>query len=329
MAVLPELGKEYPQPGEEQDIQDIIDSIIPHLKKTYAPGKILRQFHAKMHGFVEAVFTVDNDLPVNMQHGFLQPGKTYKAWIRFSNGNAKVTDDRKADLRGMAVKLVEVPGDMLVQDKKMPQSQDILLVNYPTLMSAQVADFKKNIEAICGGFVGMLKFGINPSNWPTLIRTLQSMKKIDNLFTQQYWSVSPSRLGTPDQAIKYSVIPATQPAVLDPDKSNPDFLRDSMQAELNKQDFTFHFMIQFQEDAVSMPIENPCVEWKSKWHKVAEIKIPRQLFNTVERNESGEHASYSPWHSLAAHQPLGGISRARKEAYAAIAAFRLQNNQNI
>ena len=27
MAVLPELGKEYPQPGEEQDTQDIIDSI--------------------------------------------------------------------------------------------------------------------------------------------------------------------------------------------------------------------------------------------------------------------------------------------------------------
>jgi hypothetical protein len=329
MAIVPQLGKEYPQPGEEQDIEDIIDTIIQHLKKTYPPGKTLRQFHAKMHGFVEAVFTVEPDLPANVQYGFLQPGKAYKARIRFSNGNTQVFDDRKADLRGMAIKLLNVPGDMLVPDETMPQSQDILLVSYPTLMSPDVAGFKKNIRALCGGFPGMLRFGINPLNWPTLIRTLRSMKKTDNLFSQSYWSVSPSRLGTPDQAIKYSAVPATQPAVNHPEKTHPDFLRDVMQQELNTHDFRFHFLVQFQEDAISMPIENPCMEWKSDWHKVAEITIPKQLFNTAERNESGEHASYSPWHSLAEHQPLGGISRARKKAYGAISAFRSQYNQII
>ncbi|HEY5325606.1 MAG TPA: hypothetical protein VIJ27_01285 [Mucilaginibacter sp.] len=325
----PETGKEYIQPNEEQDIDIIIDTIIQYLKKTYPSGNTLRQFHAKMHGFVEAVFKVDDNLPPNIQHGFLQAGKSYKTWIRFSNGNAKIVDDRKGDLRGMAIKLLDVPGDMLVQDEASPQSQDILLVSYPTLMTADVAGFKANINALCGGLIGVIKFGINPFNWPTLIRTLQSMKKMNNLFNQQYWSVSPSRLGTTDQAIKYSVAPASTPTILQPTKKNPHFLRDVMQEELNQQDFIFHFMIQFQEDAVSMPIENPCVEWKSPWIKVGEMTIPRQVFNTVERDALGENASYSPWHSLAAHQPLGGVSRARKKAYAAIAAYRLQNNQNL
>ena len=329
MAVIPELGKEYPAPGEEQDIKEIIDTIIQHLKRVYPAGKTLRQFHAKMHGFVEAAFIVEKDLPLHMRHGFLQPGQTFKARIRFSNGSAQVVDDRKADLRGMAIKLLNVPGNMLVQDEKMLQSQDLLLVSYPTLMSPHVADFKRNIKAICGGFFGMLGFGVNPINWPTLVRILRSMKKMDNLFNNEYWSVSPSRLGTPDQAVKYSVVPVTRPAVIYPDKSHPDFLRNTLQQELNTHDFRFDFRIQFQEDAVTMPIENPCVEWRSPWHKVAELVIPKQIFNTAERNEAGEHASYSPWHSLPAHQPLGGISRARKEAYSAIAAYRLQHNQNI
>jgi len=137
------------------------------------------------------------------------------------------------------------------------------------------------------------------------------------------------RPGAPDLAVKYSAVPATKLAVTHPDKTDPCFLREVMQAELNTHEFRFHFLLQFQEDAVTMPIENPCVEWRSEWHKVAEIIIPKQFFDTTERNEAGERASYSPWHSLPEHRPLGGISRARRAVYATISAFREQNNKNL
>lgn len=328
MTGIPEPGKEYVQPGEERDIEDIIATILRHLKKTYPPGRSLRQFHPKMHGFLSAQFRVDPGLPANMRHGFLQPGKVYNAWIRFSNGNSRVSDDHKADLRGMAIKLLDVPGEMLEADQGMPQSQDILLVSYPTLMSPDIASFKRNIRAICGGFGAMVWFALNPRNWPTLIRTLRSMKKTENLFGLQYWSVSPSRLGNGDQAIKYSAVPASRPAVSGADRGNPDYLRDNMQKELGMHPFIFHLLVQFQEDAVSMPIENPCVEWRSKWYKVGQIIVPEQVFNTAERNQSGRQASFSPWHSLPEHQPLGGISRARRKVYAAISKFRLENTLN-
>jgi hypothetical protein len=36
--------------------------------------------------------------------------------------------------------------------------------------------------------------------------------------------------------------------------------------------------------------------------------------------------SFSAWHALAAHRPLGGIMRARQAAYAAAARFRVDYN---
>ena len=324
-----QLGQEYIQPNEDRDISEMIEMIRKRLARVYAPGKVMRQFHPKMHGFVQAQFRVDSELPASMRHGFLVPGKVYSAWVRFSNGNSRVSDDHKADLRGMAIKLLDVPGEMLESDPRMPQTQDILLVSYPTLMSPDVAAFKKNIRALCGGILSMVWFGLNPGNWPTLVRTLRSMKKTSSLFSLQYWSVAPSRLGGGDQAVKYSAIPASRAAVRSVDRGNPNFLRDNMQEELSQRPFVFDFCIQFQEDAVAMPIENPCVEWKSKWHKVGQIVILEQVFNTAERDHAGEQASFSPWHSLGEHRPLGGVSRARRKVYAAIGAWREEQNQKL
>ncbi|XZF14143.1 catalase family protein [Chitinophagaceae bacterium MMS25-I14] len=325
----PETGKEYIQPNEARDTQEIIDTIISRLKRDYKPGQTLRQFHAKMHGCVKATFTVADNIPENFRYGIFIPGKVYDAWIRFSNGNTHIVDDRKGDLRGMAIKLLDVPGDVLTQDPVLPQSQDFLLVSYPTLMSATVAAFKKNIKALCNGPLAMVSFALNPGNWGALVRTLQSMKKCGNLFLQQYWSVVPSKLGSDNQAVKYTAIPDARSVVQKIDKSDPDFLRKVMQQELSAQDFKFDFMVQLQEDPVTMPIENPCVKWHSAWHKVATIRIQQQLFDTAERNNFGEHLSFNPWHSLEAHRPLSGISRARKAAYDAISKYRLTHNQQV
>jgi hypothetical protein len=37
--------------------------------------------------------------------------------------------------------------------------------------------------------------------------------------------------------------------------------------------------------------------------------------------------SFSPWHALAAHRPLGAIMRTRKQVYANAARFRAEHNQ--
>ena len=91
---------------------------------------------------------------------------------------------------------------------------------------------------------------------------------------------------------------------------------------LNNKKASFDFLIQFQTDAEKMPIEDPTIEWKSPFHKVATIEIPPQKFDSPQQMVFCENLSYSPWHSLADHQPLGGINRARKQIYAATSQLR-------
>jgi hypothetical protein len=323
---LKELGREYISPNEDGDTEEIITAITNRLRRDYAPGKTKRQFHAKMHGCLQATFTVEADVPLHLAFGFLTPGRTYQTWLRYSNGNTRITDDNKADLRGLAIKLLNVPGQILVQDEAYPQSQDFLLVTYPTLMSADVASFKRTIVALCGGFWPMLLFSLHPINWRTLIRTVKSLKKHHNLFDTQYWSVSPYRLGKSDQAVKYSVIPSARIDADSVDTSDSNFLRSTIERELKSGPRSFDFLIQLQEDAENMPIEDTTVEWKSPWKKVATITISPQNFNTAERNAFGENLTFSPWHCLKENQPLGGVNRARKAAYLALSRFRLERN---
>ena len=64
-----------------------------------------------------------------------------------------------------------------------------------------------------------------------------------------------------------------------------------------------------------MPVEDPTVEWTAPWQKVATIRIPPQSFDSPEQMAFGENLSFTPWHTLPEHRPLGGVNRARKRIY--------------
>ena len=60
-------------------------------------GMLLRGVHPKSHGCVRAEFTVDEDLAEDRRVGlFATPGRTYEAWIRYSNAAVLREDDLKA-----------------------------------------------------------------------------------------------------------------------------------------------------------------------------------------------------------------------------------------
>ena len=64
------------------------------------------------------------------------------------------------------------------------------------------------------------------------------------------------------------------------------------------------------------------VEWPedaAPFQTVARIWIPRQTFDTPGRMAFGENLSFTPWHAIAAHEPLGEINRVRKEVYSRLA----------
>ena len=78
-----------------------------------------------------------------------------------------------------------------------------------------------------------------------------------------------------------------------------------------------------------MSVEDSMTEWKedeAPFSKVASIRIPRQTFDTVEQNAFCENLSFSPWHALPEHKPLGVTNRLRKVIYEHISRVRHEMN---
>src|SRR5207247_2181951 len=118
-------------------------------------GSAHRDAHAKAHGCVRAEFKVDEKLPGDLRRGLFQEGKTYKAWIRFSNGSGRAGPDSKGDGRGMAVKLIA--GNA---------TQDFLMINAPAFFVRDAADYVAFSSAAAAGKPASFFFpGLNPLRW--------------------------------------------------------------------------------------------------------------------------------------------------------------------
>jgi hypothetical protein len=63
-----------------------------------------------------------------------------------------------------------------------------------------------------------------------------------------------------------------------------------------------------------------------RFYKVATIHIPQQTFDTPQQNEFCENLSFTPWHALPEHKPLGVTNRLRKVIYDHISRVRHEIN---
>src|SRR5690349_20155564 len=69
-----------------------------------ASGPTVRSHHPKTHGVLQATFQV-HELPETYRVGVFAAARPIAAWVRFSNG--REGDDRRPDVRGMAIKLLD------------------------------------------------------------------------------------------------------------------------------------------------------------------------------------------------------------------------------
>lgn len=288
-------------------------------------GIMRRDAHPKMHGVVKAEFIVEPDLPPDLQVGIFAEAHTYHAWIRFSNQDGIIQPDKARDIRGMAIKLMGVPGDKLLEAERDAQTQDFIVISTNVFVTRDVAEFDALIKAMTGSLLAkILFFG---THWRVIWNLVLSLKKFANPLQMRYWSTTPYLFG--HTAVKYSAIPHKTDDADPSPNSGPDFLRDAMIRQLSRREAVFDFCVQLQKNAHTMPIEDPGKEWKeseSPFRKVATIRILQQEFDSEAQRTFGENLSYTPWHSLPAHRPLGGINRARKIVYDAISTFRHERN---
>ena len=325
-------------PTEAADTQAIIENAIAVVEQHSENTRVLRDAHAKAHGCVRAEVSVRADLEATLRQGvFSEPGKTWQAWVRLSNGNAYPQFDRIKDARGMAIKLVDVPGEKLTRDPLHAGEQDFVMFNHPVFFVRDVAEYRSNFAAQAQGKKAMAFFpSIDPRSWELrhLFIALQTLAPApESPVSTIYSSVAPYKLGPHN--IKYRVIPAPEncPTYQLPEQNRdlPNFLRSALyqQLSLDRVPACFELQVQRQNPAYYMPIEDTSIEWDeaiAPFETVADIRLPAQDFDSREQNLACDNLSFNPWHALPAHRPIGGINRLRKAVYEAISTYRLERN---
>lgn len=322
----PALGQERIDSDEPRIAEEMIEAIETISLRRAGDNDIVHRVNqAKSLACLNAEFRVSDNLPRDLRQGLFASPATYPAVVRFANASS--FDDREKDFHGMSIKVSGISGQPLWGQ---PGQQDFLLNSYPALFAANPREFLAFLKAETKD--ARWRFFINPANWDSLTIILKGRKRIDSPLDIRYWSTTPYRFGSdPGAAVKYSARPCSMSDGAGVSKKHENYLRDAVHEQLQRGDACFDFMVQFQRDAHSMPIEDASIIWEedeSPFRKLATIRIPQQDFRSRESMTQCENMQFNPWQSLEAHKPLGGINRVRREVYTSSADFRIQHNQH-
>jgi hypothetical protein len=371
----PSLGEQL-WPNEAHTILSTATVIKTFLQRRFNEGRqderghhvFMRDAHAKADGCVRGEVEVRSDIPEDLRQGvFATPGRTFKAWIRFSDGNSEVRSDDLPDARGMAIKLTGVDGTKLIADMPESTTQDFVMINHPVFFVDDPALYLSTLNVFHSG-VGFEALGqaLSLLKMPDENRQLAlavNGSRIANPLKEVYWSMVPYRLGVPGsdasvQPVKFAVIPvacdnaslpigatdedtvAQQQSLIGSlrDQNKVDFfggvvdsitrgrdpLRAAMERSLGGANACFVLGLQRFVDASRTPIERSVQNWDdvAPFIPVADVTVPRQVFTSDAQDTFCQNLSFTPWHALPAHKPLGAVNRTRLIVYKAISQFR-------
>ena len=331
-AIDSDLGELVAQ-GEQDVAKAIAEAMRQHVAQTYPRGEgpARRDAHPKAHGCVRAEFCVDDVVPEELAQGVFVPGKSYKAWVRFSNGDGNPKrPDSQGDSHGMAIKLLGVPGEKILPDERSAQTHDFLMIDHPVFIIDDPRRYltlieRSNSSSLFKNVLAPLALGLRGA----LIARAISSNRIRSLLGARYWSTTAYRLGCDSRkiAVKYSARPSV-PSSSGGAAAGADYLRERLIADLSQREARFDFLVQ-PRTAATMSVERSTIEWKEEqapFHKVATLIIPKQVFAVPAQDEFGEALSFTPWHALPEHRPLGGVNRVRRVVYEEISRFRHTHN---
>ncbi len=251
--------------------------------------------------------------------------RDYEGKLTLRDAHPKMHGCVKKDVRGVAIKLLDVPGNKLLEGSEDATTHDFLLVSSDVFVARSVAEFDGLVRALTGPrWKAPLYLVSHPS---VAGRVLAALEHHASPAEIRYFSMVPYLFGT--AAVKYSLTPVERTTSPLPDPATPNYLRERLKARLAERGIRFEFAVQLRSDPTRMPIEDATVRWSEReapFRKVATLEIPAQDFDTPERQRFAENLSYNPWRCLPEHRPLGGISRARRQVYRALSAYRHDRN---
>jgi hypothetical protein len=327
-----QLAEEKEDPDEKGSLDAIIDLMADQMRGHFKPGAYERGGNTKTHGIVRATVTIRDDLPERCRRGIFANPRSYPAYVRYSGPGPDVPADiRDVGFASMAVKLMDVPGEKLMEEEKF--TQDFITICTPTFVTPNT---RENAKLQYWSLLEMaLYYFVNPKDPHLLDALMQSLwnETQYNPLGQRYWSCTPYLLGE-GQAMMYSFRPKTKVDTKVPGlpfgRVSFNYLRENMIKTLNRKDVEFDLLIQLQTDPFLMPIENAAVRWPEKlspFIPAATVHIPQQKFDSEAQFAFAKRLKMNPWHCLPEHRPLGNQNRARLRMYYELSKFRQDMNE--
>ncbi len=319
--MTPSTGwKEVVLPGEAERLEALGQAMLAIQKaRARTQGAGGRGLHIKAHGGLRAEFAVSADVPAWAKVGMFAEPKTFKAYVRFSNGMGVRQDDRTPDIRGIGVKVVGVPGKKVIPPLADAKTQDFLAILASALPFKTGEDFgffvthlSKPLKLITGG-IG--RFGFGP--FFKLLNRIKNGQQPPpgSVLTRNYFSAAPIRFG--DYAVRYRFTPV-QPAPEGAAGGHETYLADDVAQRVAAGPVAFDFQVQPFIDEQQTPIEDASVDWPSPYVTLARLTILKQDPKSTEGQALStyvESMSFDPWHAQEELRPLGNFMRARNAAY--------------
>lgn len=280
------------------------------------PGAPTRALHGKSHAGLRARLRVLADLPPHARQGLFVEPRERRAYVRLSNGAGAALPDRGPDLRGLAIKVLDVDGPKVLGEAR---TQDFLMIDSPTVPFASPDEFVAFVTATAEpkGAIGKVvrELGVRRTLGllAGLVRTAKGKPR--GVLDRTFYSATPVSFGP--YAARYAAFPLH--AASDEPAATPerDYLRTRTSARVKRGPLEYELRAQFFEGD-GTPIEDSRVDWRSPFVPVARLTIEAQDAGSPQGVRLGtfiETLSFDPWHALVEHRPLGSVMRARKHAY--------------
>ncbi|WP_236066919.1 catalase family protein [Paraburkholderia haematera] len=282
---------------------------------------------------------IDGPLPTHLAQGlFSQPGR-YPVVIRLSSSPGETGPDSQPAARGFAIKVLGVAGNKVLPDDS-GHTQDFLLVNSPSIAFGDVRsyqcmqDFLERAELDPDGMAGAAaKLKRTPDPKLESMLTEVQHANSNHILGETFYSMAAVRFG--EYVAKISVAPASNEVraltgtPVDT-LHRPSAFRDLVVDFFRQHGAEYDLRAQLCTDLAHMPIEDAAVVWDEKsspQQVIARIVIPRQEAYSPARQAYGDEVlSFSPWHAIEAHRPLGSIMRIRRTVYEQSSLFRHTTN---
>ncbi|MBX3229738.1 MAG: hypothetical protein KF837_20640 [Labilithrix sp.] len=287
------------------------------------PPPVKRAVFLKPHACATAKFDISADLPERLKVGLFATPGTHDAWVRISSDTSPATPDKANSTVGFSLKVLGVPGTKILAGEEDAQTHDFLTQNHDVFFVDTAQDFLEFTRAIFDRTLDQYL-----AAHPTFDQILKDMEKpVENALATRYWSTQPYRFGDKDY-VKYAVRPCSAWPPEPPAEDEPSYIRARVERDLAASDACFDLQVQLRgDDANAFPLDKATVRWDesvSAPQTVARITIAKQ---DVAANEAAcENMSFTAWHALPEHRPVGSINKARGIAYKKLADERRTKN---